>query len=53
MNITNARYADSEKTAVLADVDGRPSCIPVDPNNRHYQELIAARAAIGPFIPAN
>lgn len=40
MQITNARYVDASRSMILAEVNGQETCIPVDPRNRHYQDLI-------------
>lgn len=42
---TNARYVSGGPEegicAILVDVDGVEHGVPVDPNNRHYKEIMA------------
>ena len=42
MNITSAKYQvhDGEKTSVRATIDGLPMTVPLDPDNRHYAEIL-------------
>lgn len=51
MNITNARYGDDQGQSILADFGGQQLCIPVDPMNRHYQEILISEVEIAPFVP--
>ena len=43
MNITSAQYDkqinDSDKT-IIAEIDGQKMFVPLDPNNRHYAEIL-------------
>ena len=42
MNITSAQYSQNinqENDIVKATIDGVEMCIPLDPDNRHYQAL--------------
>ena len=40
MNITSAQYADSENAIMTATIDGKIMSIPLDPENRHYAEIL-------------
>ena len=43
MNITSAKYyADMTGTnvAISATIDGQTMSVPLDPNNRHYAEIL-------------
>lgn len=44
MEITNAKYMQSriekENIAITATVDGEDMTVPLDPNNRHYREIL-------------
>ena len=44
MNITSAQYDkqidDSDKT-IIAEIDGQKMFVPLEPNNRHYAEILA------------
>ena len=44
MNITNAKYINnpstSEKESVKATIDGQTMFVPLDPDNRHYFEIM-------------
>ena len=43
MNITNAQYLsfeDIENYAISVEIDGVKTNIPIDPNNRHYAEIM-------------
>jgi len=43
MNITSAKYTadgDNNNLCVLATIDGVDLCVPLDPANRHYAELM-------------
>ncbi len=44
MKIENAQYAkinkDAEVTSIIAVVDGQQVAIPIDPDNRHYAEIL-------------
>lgn len=42
------RYASVENTSIITD-DG--TCIPADPENRHYAAIVASGAKILPFEP--
>jgi hypothetical protein len=43
MNITLAKYikneVDNNNCAIKATIDGQNLCVPLDPANRHYQEI--------------
>ena len=39
MNISNARYIDSNNTSILITIDGQELFVPLDPANRHYQAI--------------
>ena len=42
MNITSARYhsEDGKKESIQATIDGTEMSVPLDPNNRHYAEIM-------------
>tara|TARA_R100000231_G_scaffold43863_1_gene37964 strand:- start:11 stop:202 length:192 start_codon:yes stop_codon:yes gene_type:complete len=49
MNITSAQYQhlhngdgsiDEENYCILAVIDNIPSCVPLDPDNRHYAAIL-------------
>ena len=45
MVITNAKYiklesSDKENHSLNATIDGQPMCIPLNPNNMHYAEIL-------------
>jgi len=42
MNITSVQYLsfEGENTGVLATIDGKEMSVPLDPNNRHYAEIL-------------
>jgi hypothetical protein len=43
INITNAQYLsfeDIENYAISVEIDGIKTNVPVDPNNRHYAEIM-------------
>jgi len=44
MNITNAQYmkdfTSKENESVKATIDGTVMFVPLDPNNRHYAEIL-------------
>ena len=50
MTITNAIYTDSNNSSISADFDGQPLSIPVDPDNRHYAEIVEQEIEIAPYV---
>ena len=43
MNITSAQYVldiDGNNTAITAIINGKTLSVPLDPNNRHYAEIM-------------
>ena len=45
MNIENAKYVQditiqSEKKSIVATIDGIQLAVPMDPTNRHYDEIM-------------
>ena len=40
MNITSAKYTDSDKAVIKATIDGTECFVPLDPANRHYAEIL-------------
>lgn len=42
MNITSAQYLaeDGTNVSVQATIDGQELSVPLDPNNRHYAEIM-------------
>ena len=40
MDFQNAIYVDSNNETVKVDVDGVLMFVPVDPDNRHYAEML-------------
>ena len=49
MEIKNAKYLkdllDDKNMAVNAEIDGEKLTVPLDPNNRHYSEILKQVAA--------
>jgi len=43
MNITNAqymRYDEDSNVSIIATIDGQVLGVPIDPDNRHYVEIM-------------
>ena len=43
MNITNAKYqanADGQNDCILVTIDSVKTFVPLDPDNRHYKEIM-------------
>ena len=43
MNITSAQYCaykDDNQNSIVATIDGQKLYVPLDPNNRHYAEIL-------------
>ena len=40
MNITKAQYTTTEKEMIKATIDNIECFVPLDPNNRHYAEIL-------------
>jgi hypothetical protein len=49
MKITNAKYmehvASNETIGIAATIDGQDVTVPIDPDNRHYAEIMKQVAA--------
>ena len=47
MNITSAKYVQREgvNETILATIDGKTMTVPLDPDNRHYAEIMRQVAA--------
>ena len=48
MNITSAQYKldmDGNNSSVRATIDGQEFSVPLDPDNRHYAEILKQVAA--------
>ena len=49
MKITNAKYmehiASNETIGIAATIDGQDVTVPIDPDNRHYEEIMKQVAA--------
>jgi len=47
MNITSAQYTqvDGENDTIVATIDGEEMSVPLDPANRHYDEIMRQVAA--------
>ncbi len=52
MKLENARYlvdydnpSEVDRTMIKVSVDGQRMCVPADPANRHYQEILEWVAA--------
>tara|TARA_R100001440_G_scaffold75418_1_gene102607 strand:- start:33 stop:221 length:189 start_codon:yes stop_codon:yes gene_type:complete len=50
MNITAAKYIadiinDGQNVSIKATIDGVEMCVPLDPANRHYDEIMKQVAA--------
>ena len=42
LNITSARYFafNGENTSIIAEINGTQMSVPLDPANRHYEEIL-------------
>ena len=40
MNITSSQYTTSEKEMIKATIDDKVWFVPLDPDNRHYAEIL-------------
>ena len=40
INITSAKYQNSNKLIITATIDGITMSVPLDPANRHYAEIM-------------
>ena len=40
MNIISAQYTNKEKSTIKVTIDGQEWFVPLDPNNRHYAEIL-------------
>ena len=43
INITSAQYCaykDDNQNSIVATIDGQKLYVPLDPNNRHYAEIL-------------
>lgn len=49
--ITNARWADADRTCIRAERDGQAIFIPDDPDNRDRAEIDARGIVIGEYVP--
>lgn len=38
--ITDCRYLDEARSVVLCKIDGKDSSVPVNPENRHWREIL-------------
>ncbi len=47
INITSAKYVQREgvNETILATIDGKTMTVPLDPDNRHYDEIMKQVAA--------
>ena len=49
MKITNAKYmqhiVSNETIGIAATIDGQDVTVPIDPDNRHYEEIMKQVAA--------
>tara|TARA_R100000773_G_C4147002_1_gene70819 strand:- start:56 stop:235 length:180 start_codon:yes stop_codon:yes gene_type:complete len=47
MNITSAQYVDENDVhmTIKATIDGKELFVPLDPDNRHYEEIMKQVAA--------
>ena len=50
MTITNRKWRDAEKTAVLCVVNGLSSTVPATEENMHYREMIADGESIADWV---
>jgi hypothetical protein len=49
-NITNAIYTNSDNNSINVDFDGQAMSVPVDPDNRHYAEIVEQGVEIAPYV---
>jgi len=40
MKIDSAQYVDSDNAIIKAIINGETMFVPLDPNNRHYEEIL-------------
>ena len=50
MTITNAIYMDADNNSISADFDGQAMCIPANPDNSHYAEIVKQEIEIAPYV---
>jgi len=48
--IENARFNSELNGAIDCDFDGVPVSVPVDPDNRHYAEIVEKEIEIAPYV---
>jgi len=50
MKIKNAKYDSARKSVILANVDDVDVSIPLDPANRHYEEILRQEITIADYV---
>ena len=51
MLIEDAHFSNNEGTLISARIDGLRMYVPVDEENRHYQEIQEQNIVVGPYVP--
>jgi hypothetical protein len=52
MTYTSARFTNEGRTSIIVTTsDGRELCVPVEPTNRHYQEVVAQGVVVDDPVP--
>ena len=49
MIITNAKYIDPNNQTISVEFNGQRMSVPVDPDNRHYAEIVEQEIEIAPY----
>ena len=50
MDIQNATYSNAGGNSIKAIIDGITMSVPVDPDNRHYAEIVEQEIEIAPYV---
>jgi hypothetical protein len=48
--ITNAVYKNSDNQTISAEFNGKEMTVPVNPDNRHYAEIVEQEIEIAPYV---
>jgi hypothetical protein len=50
MTIENAIFSNENASAINVDFDGQQMSVPVNPDNRHYAEIVEQEIEIAPYV---
>jgi hypothetical protein len=50
MTIENAIFNNENASAINVDFDGQQMSVPVNPDNRHYAEIVEQEIEIAPYV---